>query len=60
MTHKSCLETKDSETLIGSRVGKGYDCLCHLFLDFKEALTILTGKNCVLLSSVQEWLLGYF
>ena len=39
MTHKSCFETKVCETLIGIRVGKDYDCLCDLFLDFEEALT---------------------
>ena len=31
-----------------------------IYLKMLNTLTILTGKNCVLLSSVQEWLLGCF
>ena len=45
MMHKSFFETKDSETLIGIRVGKGYDCLCDLFFDIEEALTLFKFKN---------------
>ena len=37
-----------------------YIFLCGSFRKPYLPLTILTGKNCVLLNSVEEWLLGYF
>ena len=36
---------KVSETLIGVRVWKGYDCLCDLFLNFEETLTSFKFKS---------------
>ena len=42
MAHKASFKNfceKVSETLFGNNVGKDYDCLCDLDLDFKKALT---------------------
>ena len=39
------LRKKVSETLIGVRVWKGYDCLCDLFLNFEETLTSFKFKS---------------
>ena len=47
---KDKLHENDKITL--SRWGAFLKTICHL--------TILTGKTCVLLNSVKDWLLGYF
>ena len=52
MTHKSCFETKVSETLIVIRVGKDYDCLCDLFWGLEEALTSFKFENLLYNSQV--------
>ena len=44
MAHKACFEhfyAKVSGTLITDNVGKGYDCLYDLFLNFQEVLMSL-------------------
>ena len=37
---------KVSEILDGCNKGKGYDCLCDLFHDFQEVLSLFKFENC--------------
>ena len=51
------IQTREAPDVWG--LHKNTNCAFPLTSDFSD-LTLLTGKKCVLLSSEQEWLLGYF
>ena len=51
------VQTREAPDVWG--LHKNTNCAFPSTSDLSD-LTLLTGKNCVLLSSEQEWLLGYF
>ena len=59
-THDYCSENDRSKLLSEKLMGESLLTISIKHHLTNIPLTLLTEKNCVLLNSVQEWLLGFF